>query len=47
MRYGIDLHYQGMPGVMKKSERNRYGIGVELSYNKDQKLLFKKHIISR
>ena len=41
MRYGIDLHYQGMPGVMKKSERNRYGIGVELSYNKDQKLLFK------
>ena len=36
MRYGIDLHYQGMPGVMKKSERNRYGIGVELSYNKDQ-----------
>lgn len=41
IRYGIDLRYQGMPGVMKDSKRDRYGVGVELSYNKNQKLLFK------
>lgn len=44
IRYGINLHYQGMPGVMKESKRDRYGIGVELSYNKNQKLLFKNNL---
>ena len=30
MRYGVDLNYSGNPGVMKKSSRTNYGIGVNL-----------------
>jgi len=41
IRYGVDLRYQTMPGVMRESTRDRYGIGMDLSYNFKQKLLFK------
>lgn len=44
MRYGLDLNYSGNPGVMKKSSRNNYGIGVNLSYNLNDKLLFTNHL---
>ncbi len=40
LRYGIDVNYQGNNGVMKGSERNRYGINFELQYNVG-KLIFK------
>lgn len=41
VRYGIDLRYQTQPGVMKGSTRDRYSIGVDLSYNPSGKFLFK------
>ncbi len=44
MRYGLDLNYSGNPGVMKKSSRNNYGIGVNLSYNLNDKLLFTNYL---
>lgn len=40
LRYGLDVNYQGDNGVMKGSERKRFGIGFEVQYN-IQKLLFK------
>ncbi|MDR3061578.1 MAG: SusC/RagA family TonB-linked outer membrane protein [Dysgonamonadaceae bacterium] len=48
IRYGITGLYQSMPGVMKESGRNRYGIGMDLSYHNGSKLLFKNTLsISR
>lgn len=44
MRYGIDLNYATNPGVMKGSTRDNYGIGVRLSYNYSDKLLFNNHL---
>lgn len=41
IRYGIDLRYQAQPGVMKGSTRDRYSIGMDLSYNPNSKFLFK------
>lgn len=41
IRYGIDLRYQAQPGVMKGSTRDRYSIGMDLSYNPSTKFLFK------
>lgn len=44
VRYGIDLSYQGNPGVMKKSKRDRMGLGFLLSYNLNNKLLFRNRL---
>lgn len=44
VRYGIDLNYQGNPGVMKKSSRDRLGVGFLLSYNLKNKLLFRNKL---
>ena len=40
-RYGVNLNYGANPGVMKKSERDRFGVGFLLSYNLNNKLLFR------
>lgn len=44
VRYGIDVSYQGNPGVMKKSKRDRMGLGFLLSYNYKDKLLFRNKL---
>lgn len=44
VRYGIDVNYQANPGVMKKSSRDRFGIGFLLSYNLNNKLLFRNKL---
>ncbi|MHC1781093.1 MAG: SusC/RagA family TonB-linked outer membrane protein [Bacteroidales bacterium] len=44
IRYGADLRYQTSNGVMKGSDRNRIGIGMNLSYNLNDKLLFKNYL---
>jgi len=41
VRYGIDLRYQTMPGVMKGSGRDRYSLGTVLSYAPTKKFLFR------
>ncbi len=41
IRYGINVQYQTVPGVMLGSGRDRYGLGSELSYNLNKKILFK------
>lgn len=40
MRYTADLSYQGRPGVMKESKRDNYSLGVGLSYNLNDRVLF-------
>ena len=37
IRYGMDLRYQTSPGVMKGSGRDRLGLGMNLSYNLNDK----------
>jgi TonB-linked SusC/RagA family outer membrane protein len=44
IRYGIDLNYQTSPGVMKESGRDRLNLGMDLSYNLNDKLLFKNYL---
>lgn len=44
MRYGVDLNYSNVPGVMKESKRDNYGIGVDLSYNCNDRLLFSNYL---
>lgn len=44
MRYGLDLNYGNTPGVMKESKRENYGIGVDLSYNASDRLLFNNYL---
>lgn len=44
MRYGVDLNYSNNPGVMKDSKRDNYGIGVDLSYNMNDKILFSNYL---
>jgi TonB-linked SusC/RagA family outer membrane protein len=44
IRYGTDLRYQTSDGVMKGSGRDRIGIGMNLSYNLNDKLLFKNYL---
>ncbi|HWK05786.1 MAG TPA: SusC/RagA family TonB-linked outer membrane protein [Puia sp.] len=41
IRYGVNLLYQTSPGVMKGSSRDRYGLGMDLSYNPGKKLIFR------
>ncbi|HVV05969.1 MAG TPA: carboxypeptidase-like regulatory domain-containing protein, partial [Puia sp.] len=41
VRYGLDLRYQTSPGVMKGSGRDRYTLGMDLSYNPSKTFLFK------
>jgi TonB-linked SusC/RagA family outer membrane protein len=41
IRYGIDLRYQTQPGVMKRSGRDRYGIGSVISYAPTKKIIFR------
>ena len=44
MRYGLDLNYGNTPGVMKQSKRENYGIGVDLSYNANDRVLFNNYL---
>lgn len=44
VRYGITAQYQTDPGVMKESERRRYGADVYLSYNLNNKLVFRNQL---
>lgn len=44
IRYGVDINYQDNPGAIKKSYRDRYGLGFKLQYNYDNKLLFRNDI---
>ena len=41
IRYGVDLRYQTQPGVMKKSGRDRYGLGSVISYAPSKKFIFR------
>ena len=41
IRYGVNLLYQTSPGVMKGSSRDRYALGMDLSYNPGKKLIFR------
>ncbi|MFA7111068.1 MAG: SusC/RagA family TonB-linked outer membrane protein [Bacilli bacterium] len=43
-RYGVDASYNLSPGIMKKSSRNRFALGFLLSYNLNDKLLFKNKL---
>jgi len=40
-RYGVDLRYETMPGVMLKSDRDRYSGGMSFTYNPNPNLIFK------
>ncbi|MBQ3827923.1 MAG: SusC/RagA family TonB-linked outer membrane protein, partial [Prevotella sp.] len=44
MRYGLDLNYGNTPGVMKESKRENCGIGVDLSYNANDRVLFNNYL---
>jgi TonB-linked SusC/RagA family outer membrane protein len=44
IRYGITAQFQTDPGVMKGSERNRYGADVYLSYNLNNKVIFRNQL---
>jgi TonB-linked SusC/RagA family outer membrane protein len=41
IRYGIEMRYQSMPGVMKESFRDRYSLGMNLTYNPSSKFSFR------
>jgi len=43
-RYGINLLYQTMPGVMKGSGRDRYGLAASLSYSPTTVFIFKNEL---
>ena len=43
-RYGLDLRYETTPGVMLKSDRNRYSGGMSFTYNPSSKLLFRNEV---
>jgi TonB-linked SusC/RagA family outer membrane protein len=44
IRYGITAQFQTDPGVMKGSERNRYGADVYLSYNLNNNVIFRNQL---
>ncbi|WP_319499632.1 SusC/RagA family TonB-linked outer membrane protein [uncultured Draconibacterium sp.] len=44
IRYGVNLLYQNNPGVMEGSKRDRFGVGSDLSYNLNDKFLFKNNL---
>lgn len=41
IRYGVELRYQSTPGVMKGSYRDRYSLGMNLTYNPSKKFSFR------
>ena len=43
-RYGVDLRYETQPGVMLKSDRDRYSGGMNFTYNPTSKLLFRNEV---
>ncbi|RZK78133.1 MAG: SusC/RagA family TonB-linked outer membrane protein, partial [Pedobacter sp.] len=43
-RYGVDLRYQTMPGVMKESTRDRFSGGMNFNYNPNTRLLIRNDI---
>lgn len=44
IRYGVNVLYQSVPGVMKRSGRDRYGLSSEFSYNLNSRILFKNNL---
>ena len=44
IRYGINGLVQTVPGVMKSSGRQRYSLGMDLSYLKSSKIIFKNSL---
>ncbi|WEK38124.1 MAG: SusC/RagA family TonB-linked outer membrane protein [Candidatus Pseudobacter hemicellulosilyticus] len=44
-RYGLEMRYQTMPGVMKGSTRDRLSTGLNLSYNVGSKFQFRNQIM--
>lgn len=44
IRYGINGLIQTTPGVMEESGRDRYSLGMDLTYNKSSKLIFKNSL---
>ena len=44
LRYGLELRYQTMPGVMQGSGRDRYSTGLSLAYNKGSRFLFRNQL---
>ncbi|HWB91858.1 MAG TPA: SusC/RagA family TonB-linked outer membrane protein, partial [Puia sp.] len=44
MRYGVNLLYQTSPGVMKGSSRDRYELGMDLSYNPGKTFIFRNSL---
>lgn len=43
-RYGVDLRYETQPGVMLKSDRDRYSGGMSFTYNPNPNLIFKNEL---
>ena len=43
-RFGLDVNYQDNPGVIKKSSRDRFGLGFKLQYNHKNRVLFRNDI---
>lgn len=41
IRYGVEMRYQTSPGVMKGSYRDRYSLGMNLTYNPSSKFSFR------
>lgn len=44
VRYGIDLRYDTDKGIMKKSGREKYGVGVYFSYNIKDRLFIRNDV---
>ncbi|MBS1662865.1 MAG: SusC/RagA family TonB-linked outer membrane protein [Bacteroidetes bacterium] len=44
VRYGLNLLYQTDPGVMKGSSRDRYSLGMDLSYNPGKSFIFRNSL---
>ncbi|MEG2229095.1 MAG: SusC/RagA family TonB-linked outer membrane protein, partial [Odoribacter sp.] len=44
LRFGIDGKYEIIKGVMKESGRNRFSLGTNMMYNKNDKLLFRNYL---
>ncbi|MHA4895284.1 SusC/RagA family TonB-linked outer membrane protein [Pedobacter sp. PWIIR3] len=43
-RYGVDLRYQTMPGVMKGATRDRFSGGMNFNYNPSSRLLIRNDL---
>ncbi|HEY6901546.1 MAG TPA: SusC/RagA family TonB-linked outer membrane protein [Puia sp.] len=44
VRYGVNLLYQTDPGTMKGSSRDRYSLGMDLSYNPGRTFIFRNSL---